>query len=106
VAELALVGLPAILVPLAVATDDHQSVNGRALEAMGAARLLDPRTLTPKDLADALRSCFTDPDRLVAMGRAAAGLARPLAASDIATECRALARAGEPGPAHEEGLER
>jgi UDP-N-acetylglucosamine--N-acetylmuramyl-(pentapeptide) pyrophosphoryl-undecaprenol N-acetylglucosamine transferase len=106
VAELALVGLPAILVPLAIAADDHQSANARALEAVGAARRLDPRTLTPKDLANALRSIFADPDRLVAMGRAAAGLARPLAASDIATECRALARAGESGPANEERLER
>jgi UDP-N-acetylglucosamine--N-acetylmuramyl-(pentapeptide) pyrophosphoryl-undecaprenol N-acetylglucosamine transferase len=106
VAELALVGLPALLVPLAIAADDHQSANARALEAVGAARRLDPRSLTPKDLADALRASFADPDRLVAMGQAAADLARPLAASDIATECRALARKSETTTGSEEGLER
>lgn len=91
VAELALTGLPALLVPLAIAADDHQSANARALEAVGAARRLDPRTLTPKDLCEALRSLCSDPERLVAMGRAAAGLARPLAANAIAAECRQLA---------------
>jgi UDP-N-acetylglucosamine:LPS N-acetylglucosamine transferase len=77
-----------------------------ALEAVGAARRLDPRTLSAKDLGDALRSLLADPDRLVAMGRAAAGLARPLAASDIAAECRALARADAAGAAGEEPIER
>jgi UDP-N-acetylglucosamine--N-acetylmuramyl-(pentapeptide) pyrophosphoryl-undecaprenol N-acetylglucosamine transferase len=106
VAELALVGLPALLVPLPGAADDHQSANARALEAVGAARRLDPRTLSAKDLGDALRSLLADPDRLVAMGRAAAGLARPLAASDIAAECRALARTDTVGAASEEPIER
>jgi UDP-N-acetylglucosamine--N-acetylmuramyl-(pentapeptide) pyrophosphoryl-undecaprenol N-acetylglucosamine transferase len=106
VAELALVGLPALLVPLPGAADDHQSANARALEAVGAARRLDPRTLSAKDLGDALRSLLADPDRLVAMGRAAAGQARPLAASDIAAECRALARADTAGAAGEEPIER
>jgi UDP-N-acetylglucosamine--N-acetylmuramyl-(pentapeptide) pyrophosphoryl-undecaprenol N-acetylglucosamine transferase len=90
VAELALVGLPALLVPLPSAADDHQTANARALEAAGAALRLDPRSLTGKELAEALRSLCADPERLLAMGRAAAGLARPLAASAIAAECRAL----------------
>ncbi|MEN8181133.1 MAG: undecaprenyldiphospho-muramoylpentapeptide beta-N-acetylglucosaminyltransferase [Myxococcota bacterium] len=93
VAELALVGLPALLVPLPGAADDHQSANAGALERAGAGRRLDSRTLCAKDLAEALRTMFCDPDRLLEMGRAAQALARPLAASEIAAECRRVARA-------------
>jgi UDP-N-acetylglucosamine--N-acetylmuramyl-(pentapeptide) pyrophosphoryl-undecaprenol N-acetylglucosamine transferase len=94
VAELALAGLPAILVPLASAADDHQNENAKALEAAGAARRLDPRTLGAKELADAIAALCADPDGLVAMGRRAAALARPDAAARIAAGCRELARPG------------
>jgi UDP-N-acetylglucosamine--N-acetylmuramyl-(pentapeptide) pyrophosphoryl-undecaprenol N-acetylglucosamine transferase len=93
VAELALAGLPAILVPLASAADDHQTANARALEAAGAARRLDPRGLSGKELAEALAGLLADPDALAGMGRRAAALARPDAAGRIARECRELARA-------------
>ncbi len=97
VAELALVGLPALLVPLAIAADDHQTANARALEEAGAARRLDPRSLDAKQLAGGLRALLSDPDGLVAMGRAAAGLARPQAASHVAAECRALVNSASEG---------
>ena len=45
VAELALAGLPSLLVPLPTAADDHQSANARALAETGAAIALDPRPL-------------------------------------------------------------
>lgn len=38
--EVGLCGLPAIVVPLSTAAEDHQAVNARALEARGAARVL------------------------------------------------------------------
>ena len=40
VSELAAAGLPAILVPLPIAVDDHQTHNGRWLERAGAAEIL------------------------------------------------------------------
>jgi UDP-N-acetylglucosamine--N-acetylmuramyl-(pentapeptide) pyrophosphoryl-undecaprenol N-acetylglucosamine transferase len=97
VAELALAGLPALLVPLASAADDHQGENARVLEAAGAARRLDPRGLGGKELADAISALVADPAGLLAMGRRAAALARPDAAARIAAECRDLARAGRGG---------
>lgn len=92
VAELALAGLPALLVPLASAADDHQRENARALEAAGAARCLDPRGLGGKELAGAIAALCADPEGLLEMGRRAGLLARPDAAARIAAECRALAR--------------
>ena len=47
VGELALAGLPALLVPYPFAAHDEQSANAQALVAAGAAERLDPRTVTP-----------------------------------------------------------
>jgi UDP-N-acetylglucosamine--N-acetylmuramyl-(pentapeptide) pyrophosphoryl-undecaprenol N-acetylglucosamine transferase len=54
VAELALAGMPALLVPYPFAADDHQSANARALEESGAARRLDARPLDRNGLAQAV----------------------------------------------------
>jgi UDP-N-acetylglucosamine--N-acetylmuramyl-(pentapeptide) pyrophosphoryl-undecaprenol N-acetylglucosamine transferase len=91
VAELAMAGLPALLVPLKTAADDHQTENARALEAAGAGWLLDPGRLDSKTLAERLRAAFADPDGLAGMSEAASRLARPHAAREISAECRSLA---------------
>jgi UDP-N-acetylglucosamine--N-acetylmuramyl-(pentapeptide) pyrophosphoryl-undecaprenol N-acetylglucosamine transferase len=90
VAELALAGLPALLVPYPYAADDHQSANARALVAAGAARLLPARTLAPDDVLRALCELSAQPEALQSMGLAAAKLARPDAACRIADACLAL----------------
>jgi len=90
VAELAMAGLPALLVPFPHAADDHQHANARALAAAGAARVLESRPLAAAELARALRECFEKPAELAAMGRAAARCARPDAAERIVAECAAL----------------
>lgn len=90
VAELALAGLPAILVPYPWAAHDEQSANARELVQAGAALRLDPHALTPARLAEALGGLLADPARLVAMGRAASALARPDAAERIVEECATL----------------
>ena len=51
VAELALAGMPALLVPYPFAADDHQAANARALEEAGAARCLDAKPLDVHALA-------------------------------------------------------
>jgi UDP-N-acetylglucosamine--N-acetylmuramyl-(pentapeptide) pyrophosphoryl-undecaprenol N-acetylglucosamine transferase len=94
VAELALAGLPALLVPYPHAADDHQRANARALADAGAARVLDPSGFDGKQLADALDALATAPDALVAMGRAAQSLARPDAARDIVAASRELISGG------------
>lgn len=91
VAELALAGLPALLVPYPYAADDHQRVNARELEHAGAARVLDPATFNGERLAEALAAAWEDPVRLREMGDRAAKLARPDAARRVIDECRVCA---------------
>ena len=89
VAELALAGMPALLVPYPFAADDHQSANARALEQAGAARSLDAKPLDVNGLAQAVAEFVTTPGRLVLMREAADRLARPHAATDIIEHCTA-----------------
>ena len=93
VAELTAVGRAAFLVPLPGAIDDHQTANARVLATAGAAELLTQATLTPALLAARIGAMLTDPDGLAAAAQAAAGLAFPDAADDIADAALALAAA-------------
>ena len=97
VAELALAGLPSLLVPYPYAADDHQRANARALEASGGGRLLDPADFDGKQLASALGILLEQPDTLLEMGRRARELARPHAARQIVGTCRSWVA----GPAKE-----
>ncbi|HTI97667.1 MAG TPA: undecaprenyldiphospho-muramoylpentapeptide beta-N-acetylglucosaminyltransferase [Dongiaceae bacterium] len=54
-AEIAAMRLPALLVPFPAAADNHQFFNARALEATGAARLLEQKSATPEQVAATLR---------------------------------------------------
>jgi UDP-N-acetylglucosamine--N-acetylmuramyl-(pentapeptide) pyrophosphoryl-undecaprenol N-acetylglucosamine transferase len=87
VGELALAGLPSILVPYPFAADDHQAANAAALEEAGAALRMDSRALDPDAIVDALCRWFEQPDRLQAMSEAAFGLARPNAAAAVIDAC-------------------
>ena len=71
VAELAVAGRPAILVPLPNAIDDHQSANARVLVAAGGASAIAQRDFTPALLADRLVSLLHQPDMLAHAARAA-----------------------------------
>jgi UDP-N-acetylglucosamine--N-acetylmuramyl-(pentapeptide) pyrophosphoryl-undecaprenol N-acetylglucosamine transferase len=93
VAELAMAGLPSLLVPYPYAADDHQAANARALADAGAARVLPSCPLSGSDVVEAFESLFEAPEQLVAMGAAAAKLARPDAALDITQACAELCAA-------------
>ena len=75
-AELTVAGKAAVLVPFAQAADDHQRSNARALEAAGAARMVEEKDLTGESprAARSWRRSET-PGRLAAIedGRARAG---------------------------------
>jgi UDP-N-acetylglucosamine--N-acetylmuramyl-(pentapeptide) pyrophosphoryl-undecaprenol N-acetylglucosamine transferase len=83
-AELAAAGRAAILVPFAGAADDHQTTNARALEAKGAARVVEERGLGGESLARAVGELVSDLAALQAMGAAARRLGRPDAAARVA----------------------
>ena len=85
VAEEAAAGKPALLVPFAAATDEHQRRNAEAMVAAGAAAMLMETDLAvPGKLLDALRSLLVAPERLAAMAAAARTQAHPEAAERIA----------------------
>ena len=88
VAELAAVGLAAIIVPLPGAIADEQSANAQFLVAAGAALAIPERKLTPEALATQLASL--DRPKLLAMGVAARKVARAGAADRVADVCVAL----------------
>ncbi|MFL1464086.1 undecaprenyldiphospho-muramoylpentapeptide beta-N-acetylglucosaminyltransferase [Roseococcus sp. DSY-14] len=91
-AELACAGRPAVLVPLPSAIDDHQAANARALEAAGAASVLPQARMTGESLSALLVTWLSSPDRLAEAARAAASLARPQAARDLADLVLSLLR--------------
>ncbi|MGA9063724.1 MAG: undecaprenyldiphospho-muramoylpentapeptide beta-N-acetylglucosaminyltransferase [Terracidiphilus sp.] len=94
VAEEAAAGKPALLVPFAAATDQHQRRNAEAMVNAGAATMLEEKDLEiPGKLLDALTGLLTDPGRLAAMGAAARTQAHPGAAERIADRLASLAAA-------------
>lgn len=92
VAELAVLGKPAILVPLPGAGGDEQTRNGRLLGDVGGAVVIPEREATPARLGAELRALLADAPRLRAMGEAARTIGRPGAAAGIVDELLALAR--------------
>lgn len=93
VAELAEVGLGAVLVPLPSAPRDHQTANAAALVRVGAAILVPDDELTGRRLVTELLPLLDAPALLVAMGEAAATLAHPDAADRVAELVENHARA-------------
>jgi UDP-N-acetylglucosamine--N-acetylmuramyl-(pentapeptide) pyrophosphoryl-undecaprenol N-acetylglucosamine transferase len=91
--EVAAHGRPAILVPYPHAAGDHQAANARWMEEAGAAVVVADSELTPQRLRSEVDGLLAAPDRLAAMGRASAALARPDAAQRIAAELLAAAGA-------------
>lgn len=72
VAELAVAGRPAILVPLPIAIDDDQTLNAATLVNAGGAWLVRQPAFTPAALAETLQGLLTDPAPLARAAQAAA----------------------------------
>jgi UDP-N-acetylglucosamine--N-acetylmuramyl-(pentapeptide) pyrophosphoryl-undecaprenol N-acetylglucosamine transferase len=89
VAELQAAGLGAIFVPLAVATDDHQTKNAEVMVRCGAARVIQERDLTPERLGEAISELAADRARLLKMAEAARGARIIDAAARLADFCTA-----------------
>lgn len=84
VAELAVVGLPAVLVPLPIATRDHQTANAAELVEAGAALLVPDAELTTSRLRELLGPVVDDADRRAGMAAAARRLGRRDARARVA----------------------
>jgi UDP-N-acetylglucosamine--N-acetylmuramyl-(pentapeptide) pyrophosphoryl-undecaprenol N-acetylglucosamine transferase len=84
VAELAVAGRPAILVPLPIATDDHQTDNARAMAEAGGAIVIAQPQFTAERLAAALTGWLGDPKALAAAAAGARCVGHPDAAARLA----------------------
>ena len=91
VAELAAVGLGAVLIPFPYAIDDHQTVNARYLVDADAALLLPEAALMTGELGPLLIALERDRGRCHAMGVAAKALARPDATNAVMRHCLEVA---------------
>jgi len=84
VAELALAGVPAVLVPLPGSPGDHQGANARLLASVGGAVVVPDEELDGARLSKELGTLLADPGRLASMGEALKGLGRAGAAEAVA----------------------
>jgi UDP-N-acetylglucosamine--N-acetylmuramyl-(pentapeptide) pyrophosphoryl-undecaprenol N-acetylglucosamine transferase len=84
IAELTAVGRPAILVPLPIATDDHQAANTREMVKAGGARMIRQANFTPAELAKQIQAMAQHPETLANAAHGAWNCGRPKAASDLA----------------------
>jgi UDP-N-acetylglucosamine--N-acetylmuramyl-(pentapeptide) pyrophosphoryl-undecaprenol N-acetylglucosamine transferase len=84
IAELSAAGRPAILIPFAAATDDHQTANARELVKAGGARAISEASFTPELLARQIEALAMDPVALSNAAERALSVGRPNAARDLA----------------------
>ena len=84
VSEIMAMGLPSMLVPLAIAMDDHQSVNAQPLKNLEAADILPESEFTPELVKTMLMERLNDSTWLENASKAARSAARPDATTALA----------------------
>ena len=90
IAELSIVGRPAILVPLPHAIDDHQTANARALTDCGGATLLRQSDMNEASVVGLLQGFLANPARLSTMAAAVFAAATPDSAERVSDCCEEL----------------
>lgn len=84
IADLSVIGRPAILIPLAIATNDHQTKNAHGLTQAQAAEMISEHDLTVEGLCDKIADILCNSDLASAMAAAALRAGKPNATSDLA----------------------
>lgn len=84
IAELTAVGRPAILIPLPIATDDHQAANCREIVEAGGARAIRQERFTAVELAKQIQAMAQYPHSLGNAAHAAWNCGYPHATTDLA----------------------
>ena len=77
VADIAVIGRPAILIPFAAATGDHQTANARGLVDADAAIMIPEASLNADSLSAQIAAVLGDPAAAAKMARNAHSYARP-----------------------------
>lgn len=97
-AELALVGRPAILIPLPTAAADHQTTNAHAFARRGAAVVLLQDATSAEELARQVTDLLSDDRRRTGMAEAMRTLGRPRAVAQIVDALAGLGPAAATWP--------
>lgn len=82
--ELALAGLPALLIPLPGLAHDHQLYNATSMQQRGAALMTPQASLCPETLAHTLAELASHPEKRQALRTALLTIARPDATQRVA----------------------
>lgn len=86
VAEITVMGKPAIFIPFPAAAGGHQSENAEALEEAGAAIVLEEKDLSPLLLAEKISKLMACPEKIKEMGNISRSFGKPEAAKEIAND--------------------
>lgn len=92
VADISVIGRPAILVPYAAAAANHQAANAKMLSAVDAAVVMPESQFNADSLREALLSILTNPAAAEAMSRAALSAGRPDATERLVALVEGLAK--------------
>jgi UDP-N-acetylglucosamine--N-acetylmuramyl-(pentapeptide) pyrophosphoryl-undecaprenol N-acetylglucosamine transferase len=95
IAEICVLGKPALYIPLVPTGGDEQTRNAQACVAAGAAAIIRQDELSGARLLAEIQPLLGDRARLEAMGQAALTLGRPNAARAVAEALLALAGIGD-----------
>lgn len=91
VADISVIGRPAILIPFAAATGDHQTANARGLVDAGAVVLIPESALDAAVLAGHIAAILDDPEAAETMARNALGQGKPDATARLVASVEDLA---------------
>ena len=97
-ADIAVIGRPAILIPFAAATGDHQAANAQGPVEGGAARLLTEAGLDSARLSADIADILSQPDLALRMSQAALAQARPDATAALVMLVETLSPPGKVTP--------
>ena len=89
-AELAVMGLPALLIPYPYAADDHQTTNGRYYEKGNGCKVLAESVLSGEILSQAISECLHNHEELHTMSANMKTMAMPDATMRIVEACARL----------------
>lgn len=92
VADISVIGRPSILIPLAMATGDHQSANARGLEEADGAIVIPETGFNVETLTGQIAGILSDADMAVEMSAGALAMGMPDATENLVALVEALAQ--------------
>ncbi|WP_137699798.1 undecaprenyldiphospho-muramoylpentapeptide beta-N-acetylglucosaminyltransferase [Marimonas lutisalis] len=91
VADISVIGRPAILIPYAYAAGDHQTANARGLSGAGGAIVIPESQLGVEVMAEQIANVLGNPDGASQMARAALSVGKPEATEELVALVEELA---------------